>query len=130
MAPALKVTHLLALTLSNVAPSLRLIRLSVGPTFSFRIERYSLMKDVRKVSRSVRSQGLEYLTAPLVSNQDTWPVTPLMSTTARTGIIPSSFTYYASSLAARHESISILVPFTLPQCDVPFWSTSSCPHRL
>ncbi|KIK24980.1 hypothetical protein PISMIDRAFT_97708 [Pisolithus microcarpus 441] len=66
MAPALKVTHLLALTLTDLAPSLRLVRLPVGPTFSFRVERYSLMKDVRKISRSAPSQGLEYLTAPLL----------------------------------------------------------------
>lgn len=66
MAPPLKVTHLLALTLTDLAPSLRIVRLPVGPTFSFRIERYSVMKDVRKTSRSVLSQGLEYVTAPLV----------------------------------------------------------------
>lgn len=66
MAPALKVTHLLALTLTELAPSLRIVRLPVGPTFSFRIERYSVMKDVRKTSKSVLSQGLEYLTAPLL----------------------------------------------------------------
>lgn len=66
MAPALKVSHLMAVTLTDVAPSLRIARLPTGPTFSFRIERYSLKKDLMKVSRSSRSQGLEYLTAPLV----------------------------------------------------------------
>ncbi|KAL4065348.1 Brix domain-containing protein [Scleroderma citrinum] len=66
MAPALKVTHLLALTLTELAPSLRIVRLPVGPTFSFRVERYSVMKDVRKTSKSALSQGLEYLTAPLL----------------------------------------------------------------
>ncbi|KAG6333986.1 hypothetical protein ID866_5109, partial [Astraeus odoratus] len=66
MAPALKITHLIAVTCTDLAPSLRLIRLPTGPTFSFRVERYSLMKDVRKTSRSALSQGLEYLTAPLL----------------------------------------------------------------
>lgn len=66
MAPALKVSHLMAITLTDVAPSLRIARLPTGPTFSFRIERYSLKKDLLKASRSSRSQGLEYLTAPLV----------------------------------------------------------------
>lgn len=66
MAPALKVTHLLALTLTDLAPSLRIVRLPTGPTFNFRIERYSVMKDIRKMSKSALSQGLEYLTAPLV----------------------------------------------------------------
>ncbi|OJA08853.1 hypothetical protein AZE42_10406 [Rhizopogon vesiculosus] len=66
MAPTLKVTHLLALTLTDLAPSLRMVRLPAGPTLSFRVERYSLMKDIMKTSRSSRSMGMEYLTAPLV----------------------------------------------------------------
>ncbi|KAF9239672.1 Brix domain-containing protein [Melanogaster broomeanus] len=66
MAPALKVSHLVAVTLTDVAPSLRIIRLPTGPTLSFRIERYSLMKDMLKTSRSARSRGMEYLTAPLL----------------------------------------------------------------
>ncbi|KAG1904123.1 Brix-domain-containing protein [Suillus fuscotomentosus] len=66
MAPALGVTHLLALTVTDVAPSLRMVRLPAGPTLSFRVERYSLMKDILKTSRSSRSMGMEYLTAPLV----------------------------------------------------------------
>ncbi|KAG1819529.1 Brix domain-containing protein [Suillus subaureus] len=68
MAPTLGVTHLLALTVTDVAPSLRMVRLPAGPTLSFRVERYSLMKDILKTSRSSRSMGMEYLTAPLVSN--------------------------------------------------------------
>ena len=66
MGPALHVTHLLAFTVTPVAPSLRLIKLSDGPTFSFRVERYSLMKDVLSASRRARSIGAEYLTPPLV----------------------------------------------------------------
>ncbi|KAG1882986.1 Brix domain-containing protein [Suillus subluteus] len=65
MAPTLGVTHLLALTVTDVAPSLRMVRLPAGPTLSFRVERYSLMKDILKTSRSSRSMGMEYLTAPL-----------------------------------------------------------------
>ncbi|KAF9228674.1 Brix-domain-containing protein [Gyrodon lividus] len=66
MAPALQVSHLMALTLTDVAPSLRIVRLPAGPTFTFRIEQYSLMKDLLKTSRSTRSRGMEYLTAPLL----------------------------------------------------------------
>lgn len=66
MAPALQVTHLLAFTLTPIAPSLRIVRLSNGPTLSFRVERYSLMKDVLKSTKSARSVGIEYLTPPLV----------------------------------------------------------------
>ncbi|CCM02921.1 uncharacterized protein FIBRA_05035 [Fibroporia radiculosa] len=67
MAPALGVTHLLAFTLTDVAPSLRLVRLSAGPTLSFRIERYSLVKDILSSSRRARSIGsVEYLSPPLL----------------------------------------------------------------
>jgi ribosome biogenesis protein SSF1/2 len=66
LAPALQVTHLLAFTLTPIAPSLRIVRLSAGPTLSFRVERYSLMKDVVNTSRRARSIGMEYLSAPLV----------------------------------------------------------------
>ncbi|KAJ7692350.1 Brix domain-containing protein [Mycena olivaceomarginata] len=66
MAPALQVTHLLAFTLTPIAPSLRIIRLSNGPTLSFRVERYSLMKDILNTSRRARSIGMEYLSPPLL----------------------------------------------------------------
>ncbi|KAJ3737314.1 Brix domain-containing protein [Lentinula guzmanii] len=66
LAPALHVTHLLAFTLTEIAPSLRIVRLSNGPTLSFRIERYSLMKDIMNTSKRARSIGMEYLTPPLL----------------------------------------------------------------
>jgi hypothetical protein len=48
MAPALKVSHLLALTLSPTTSTvhMRVARLPAGPTLTFRVERYSLMKCV------------------------------------------------------------------------------------
>ncbi|CED82284.1 RNA-binding protein required for 60S ribosomal subunit biogenesis [Phaffia rhodozyma] len=48
MAPALNVTHLLVLTLSPQTASLhmRVARLPAGPTLTFKVERYSLMKDL------------------------------------------------------------------------------------
>ncbi|KAF7311595.1 Brix domain-containing protein C1B9.03c [Mycena kentingensis (nom. inval.)] len=66
LAPALQVTHLMAFTLTDIAPSMRIVRLSSGPTLSFRIERYSLMKDVLNTSRRARSIGMEYLSPPLL----------------------------------------------------------------
>lgn len=67
MASALHVTHLLAFTLTNIAPSLRILRLSNGPTLSFRIERYSLMKDIIASSRHAKHLSpIESMTAPLV----------------------------------------------------------------
>ncbi|QRV74759.1 Brix domain protein [Ceratobasidium sp. AG-Ba] len=66
IAPTLGVTHIIALTLTPVAPSLRIVRLSAGPTISFRIERYSLTKDLLSASRHARSIGMEYLSPPLL----------------------------------------------------------------
>ena len=67
MAPALQVTHLLAFTLTDVAPSLRIVRLSDGPTLSFRIERYSLVKDIIASSRHAKHLSpIESMSAPLV----------------------------------------------------------------
>ncbi|KAF8228947.1 Brix-domain-containing protein [Tricholoma matsutake] len=66
MAPTLHVTHLLAFTMTPIAPSLRIIRLSAGPTLSFRVERYSLLKDIANTSRRARSIGMEYLSPPLL----------------------------------------------------------------
>ncbi|KAI0035759.1 Brix-domain-containing protein [Vararia minispora EC-137] len=67
MAPALKVSHLLAFTLTEVAPSLRIVRLSDGPTLSFRVERYSLIKDIKASSRHAKNMGaVEYLSSPLL----------------------------------------------------------------
>ncbi|KAF9472778.1 Brix-domain-containing protein [Pholiota conissans] len=66
MGPALSVSHLLAFTLTPLAPSLRIVKLSDGPTLSFRVERYSLMKDLMSTSRRARSVGMEYLSPPLL----------------------------------------------------------------
>ncbi|KZV85108.1 Brix-domain-containing protein [Exidia glandulosa HHB12029] len=66
MAPALHVSHLLVFTLTDLSPSLRIVRLPSGPTLSFRVERYSLAKDIRAVHRRAKSTGLEYLTPPLL----------------------------------------------------------------
>lgn len=68
LAPALHVTHLLAFTLTDVAPSLRIVKLPGGPTLSFRVERYSLVKDVLNSVRRAKSIGSEYLSPPLVSS--------------------------------------------------------------
>jgi ribosome biogenesis protein SSF1/2 len=70
MAPALQVTHLLAFTLTDIAPSLRIVRLSNGPTLSFRIERYSLVKDIVASLRHAKHLSpIESMSAPLVCTQ-------------------------------------------------------------
>ncbi|KAI6151010.1 Brix-domain-containing protein [Pisolithus tinctorius] len=104
MAPVLKVTHLLALTLTDLAPSLRLVRLPVGPTFSFRVERYSLMKDVQKISRSAPSQGLEYLTAPLLVLASFPPPSP--TTPAHLPLLMKAFQSMFPPLSPKSMSLS------------------------
>lgn len=67
MAPALQVTHLFAFSLTDIAPSLRILRLSNGPTLSFRVERYSLMKDIVASSRhATHLSSIESMSAPLL----------------------------------------------------------------
>ncbi|KAH9001478.1 Brix-domain-containing protein [Lactarius akahatsu] len=67
MAPALQVTHLLAFSLTDIAPSLRILRLSNGPTLSFRVERYSLVKDIIASSRHAKHlSSIESMSAPLL----------------------------------------------------------------
>ncbi len=67
------------------------MKLSDGPTLSFRVERYSLMKDLLKTSKRSRSVGMEYLSRPWyvlavqVLNID------LNMYTARPRLLPSAF---------------------------------------
>ncbi|KAG8908185.1 hypothetical protein FRB99_008728 [Tulasnella sp. 403] len=65
-APQLKITHLLAFSLPERGPFLRIARLPQGPTFGFRIQRYSLMRDVLRPQRHPRSSPQAYLAAPLL----------------------------------------------------------------
>ncbi|TFY60707.1 hypothetical protein EVJ58_g4984 [Rhodofomes roseus] len=106
MAPALGVTHLLAFTLTDVAPSLRIVRLSAGPTLSFRIERYSLVKDVLNSSKRARNIGsVEYLTPPL-PGPGTPPHLPLLMKTFQTLFPPLSPQKLSLSSARRIVLIS------------------------
>jgi len=73
MGPALQVTHLMALSLTQKSPTLKLVRLPAGPTLSFRVERYSLMKDVLNSQKRKRGIGMEYLTPPLVRLSTLFP---------------------------------------------------------
>lgn len=67
MAGPLGVTHLLLFSRSSTGnTNLRLALTPRGPTFHFRIERYSLCKDVHKSMKRPKSGGSEYQTAPLL----------------------------------------------------------------
>lgn len=78
MAPLLKVSHLLAFSLAKTAPTLRIARLPQGPTFSFRIERYSLAKDVLHASRHPKQspQAFQYPPLLVLSSFPTGPNAP------------------------------------------------------
>ncbi|EJT46811.1 rRNA binding protein [Trichosporon asahii var. asahii CBS 2479] len=72
IAPTLGVTHLMAFTLTDAANvHLRVARLPQGPTLTFRVLRYSLMKDIVNAAHVMRnlggkSPGGEYRNPPLL----------------------------------------------------------------
>ncbi|KAF2086635.1 putative ribosome biogenesis protein Ssf2 [Saccharata proteae CBS 121410] len=75
MAGPLGVSDLLLFSKSATGnTNLRIAKTPRGPTLHFRVEKYSLMKDVMKAQKHPRTGGHEYLTAPLlVMNNFTTP---------------------------------------------------------
>ncbi|KAH8912333.1 Brix-domain-containing protein [Coniochaeta sp. PMI_546] len=67
MCGPLGVTHLLLFSRSPAGnTNLRLATAPRGPTFHFRVEKYSLAKDVRRAQRHPKGGGKEYITPPLL----------------------------------------------------------------
>ncbi len=66
VAPQLQVSHFLCLTQSDVGVNLRVIRIPQGPTLTFRVTSYSLMRDVAKAQKRPHSAGKEFEHPPLV----------------------------------------------------------------
>ncbi|KAI5867368.1 ribosome biogenesis protein-like protein Ssf2 [Durotheca rogersii] len=67
MTGPLGVTHLLLFSRSESGnTNLRIATTPRGPTLHFRVEKYSLCKDVRKAQRRPRGGGKEYTTSPLL----------------------------------------------------------------
>lgn len=67
MCGPLGVTHLLLFSRSESGnANLRVAAAPRGPTLNFRIEKYSLAKDVQRAQRHPRGGGKEFLTPPLV----------------------------------------------------------------
>ena len=132
MAPALKVSHLMAISLTDVAPSLRIVRLPTGPTFSFRIERYSLNKDLLRTSRPSRSQGLEYVTAPLVRRHISLHIYSsfLIGRIACARLFSSALSEYTSTFTPFNEGIPVHVSPPCTKFDVSLRSASYRPHRI
>ena len=78
MAGPLGVSHLLLFSRSASGnTNLRLALTPRGPTLHFRVERYSLCKDIKKALRHSKGGGKQYLAAPLlVMNNFTTPAPP------------------------------------------------------
>lgn len=67
MCGPLGVTHLLLFSRSESGnTNLRIALTPRGPTLNFRVEKYSLAKDVRRAMRHPKGGGKEYITPPLV----------------------------------------------------------------
>ncbi|KAK8029909.1 hypothetical protein PG993_011200 [Apiospora rasikravindrae] len=67
MTGPLGVTHLLLFSKSDSGnTNLRVALAPRGPTLHFRVDKYSLCKDVRRAQRHPRGGGKEYLTPPLL----------------------------------------------------------------
>ncbi|KAK0636987.1 Brix domain-containing protein, partial [Bombardia bombarda] len=75
MCGPLGVSHLMLFSRSETGnTNLRLAITPRGPTFHFRVEKYSLSKDIRRAQRHPRGGGKEYITPPLlVMNNFTTP---------------------------------------------------------
>lgn len=70
MAGPLNVSHLMIFSQSEAGTTqLRIARMSRGPTITFKVDNYSLCKDVRKIQRhpkSITGESKEYLNPPLL----------------------------------------------------------------
>lgn len=68
MAGPLGITHLMLFSRSESGnTNMRLAITPRGPTLHFRVDKYSLCKDIMKSMKRPKSGGAEYLTSPLVS---------------------------------------------------------------
>lgn len=89
MCGPLGVSHLLLFSRSTSGnTNLRLALTPRGPTFHFRVEKYSLAKDVKKAQRHPLGGGKEYLTPPLVRS-------------------PSDHCQGSANQTARHEQLHL-----------------------
>lgn len=71
MAGPLGVTHLMLFSRSESGnTNLRMALAPRGPTLNFRVEKYSLCKDVQRAQRHPKGGGKEYITPPLVSSRN------------------------------------------------------------
>jgi ribosome biogenesis protein SSF1/2 len=91
VAGQLQVTHLLVFSKSkNGGTNLRIGKIPRGPTLTFHVEEYSLIKDCLALQKRPKSPSSEYLTPPLVvlNNFDKQKHTVLMTTLLQ-GMFPA-----------------------------------------
>lgn len=67
MAGPLGVSHFMILSQTERGTNLRICKSPRGPTMMFRVEEYSLMRDIAASQKRPRSPGTEYSQPPLVS---------------------------------------------------------------
>lgn len=60
------VSHLMAFTQTSTAPYWKVARLPSGPTLTFRVHEFSLMRDVRKHQRKSRISKMDFRKSPIV----------------------------------------------------------------
>lgn len=76
MCGPLGVTHMMLFSRSEGGnTNMRVALAPRGPTLNFRVEKYSLCKDIQKIQRHPKGMGKEFLAAPLVRT----PPQPMLS---------------------------------------------------
>lgn len=130
MAGPLGVSHLLLFSRSTTGnTNLRLALTPRGPTLHFRVEKYSLCKDIRKAMKHPRGGGKEYLTAPLLVMNNfnsppqvdgSPPVVPRHLESLTTTIFQSLF----PAISPQSTTLSsirrvLLLDRQLPKCSFP-----------
>jgi ribosome biogenesis protein SSF1/2 len=66
MAGPLGITHFMIFSQTDRGTNLRICRCPHGPTLTFRVKEYSLIKDITAIQQRPRSAGPEFQHAPLV----------------------------------------------------------------
>lgn len=80
MTGPLGVTHLMLFSRSESGnTNLRVALTPRGPTLNFRVEKYSLCKDVQKSQRRPKGSGKEQIAPPLVRHQLPYPLEFLLN---------------------------------------------------
>lgn len=135
MAGPLGVTHLLLFSRSESGnTNMRLAITPRGPTLHFRVEKYSLCKDVMKSMKRPKSGGAEYLTPPLlVMNNFTTPASDSTETPAVPKHLESLTTTIFQSLFApiSPQATSLKSIKRVMLLDrVPSTSSEDAPYKL